>query len=70
MSELDWRPFTGKIDTNHEFVLVLMPKDSVSGRIQSCRIKNGEPFVIGSIFAWDWGMNPTHWAPYPAIPAE
>jgi hypothetical protein len=68
---LNWQPYDGvRIETNSEFVLVLMTKAGPSGRVQGCRVKNGKPFVIGSIFAWDYGEEPTHWAEYPDVPGE
>lgn len=73
MSEpwLQWIPYDGvRIETNDEFVLVLMPKRGPSGPVQSCRVKDGKPFVIGHVFAWDLGEKPTHWARYPDVPAS
>lgn len=71
MSEpwLQWIPYDGRIETNDEFVLVLLSRSGPSGRIQGCKVKNGKPFVIGGIFAWDYGETPTHWARYPDVPA-
>lgn len=68
---LDWKKFDGeRMKTNSKFVLVLMPKNGPSGRIQGCQIKDGRPFVIGGIFAWDYGKDkPTHWAEYPDLPS-
>lgn len=67
---INWKPYNGgRIETNREFVLVLMPKGGPSGRIQGCRLREGVPFVIGGIFAWDYGNEkPTHWAEYPDLP--
>jgi hypothetical protein len=69
MSEpwLDWKPFDGLMQTNEEFVLVLMPDRDPSGRIQGCRVKDRKPFVLGGLFAWDL-EKPTHWASYPSVP--
>ena len=66
---LNWKIFDGdRMQTNSEFVLVLMPRNGPSGPIQGCKVKDGKPFVIGGIFAWDYGEKPTHWAEYPDVP--
>lgn len=68
---LQWRKFDGlRMETNSEFVLVLMPKRGPCGHVQGCKIKNGKPFVIGGIFAWDFREQPTHWAEIPDLPND
>lgn len=70
MPWLDWKPYTGgRIETNADYVLVYIPDGSPSGPIQSCRLREGKPFVIGGIFAWD-ARKPSHWAEYPDAPEE
>jgi hypothetical protein len=70
MPWLDWKPIIdGKIETNRQFVFVYLPGDSPSGPIQACRVKDGKPYVIGSIFAWD-SRKPSHWAECPNGPEE
>jgi hypothetical protein len=70
MPWLDWKPYDGgEIETDKEFVFVYLPEGNPSGPIQACRLKNGQPFVIGGIFAWD-ERKPSHWAECPDGPEE